>query len=1418
MFMMNLFARKNIFSKITSVFVIFAMFLQFSTPLLSVALADSVSTPTNITLTSDSLDVSGGETKSVSADTTGYENLKLSFDYDFTKLEGGESLSYGWSLDGGTTVNNLGSIEGVSSDENATGSVTDMDIPSSANGIANLVFSFENDGAQSGVNNQVSISNITLTGTEISASTSATFVLSVPDATITKSTLVDVSSGDQTTINTNVNTAISGVSSIAVSLQNTGTAASENVRIAPVNGGGHIQLWAKDTTGGNWFDINKVGWMPAEGISFTAGYNGTTSIYVFSDESTSYPLTINLIKVSDNSVVATDGATLTVEDESTGGPIENNPAIDNGYFAIDNSGFNVGFDVHDFVDVNNVTVELQKTDGTVLVSNTGKSDLFTLIDGKTDQSISTPFSIPTSATSDNYWTYGNRSSWTSADEPNKAVVTITQDDNTSKTITLSPYTVNESTPDATFTKLLENTPSIPTISACPVENTIKSTDLTNWYMGDTGTAGHNEIVANGLHVWTDSNTSTDKAAGYYYFSANGKSNLPLKDVCVPSIDQTNNTDGRLPSIQLTVDNNGNGQWYGNLVYEPTAGYGEGNWWSSKNFNIASGGGYTSMGTLQDYLDANPNMQILAIGYSLGSGVKGDTTINKITVGDTQYTFDLAPIDTSNFVFVGSPRYVRANNAGDESARILVSNTATDAQFFVDGSTAIAGELVGASTATTEWWKLKTSLLAGEHTIAAQVKINGVWQDIPGSAIAYSIDSPWAEYIIPQANQYFRPNDKVVRVKADDEFDQFNYMKTVINGTVTTVNRADCTDEGSYVLCDLQNLNLPDGTYTATTTTYTKANNRADKLVSPSFTIDNTRPTLSNFVITNSNSSNIYGEEIDVKADASDDSGIKNITFYITAPRSNDGVCDGNGTKLFTTTDLTSPYEASFDTSSLNGGYCLNAVAEDLASNHSLPIETIKVSIDNTVPSIPTLISPVNRGYSKTNDFYFDWSDSTDNNAGINYEFQSSQNPHTTNGILDVGVWNNIANGNSGQKNLTESKIHSVGAPDGDWYWQVRAIDAAGNKSAWTPVWKMTLDTHAPVTDINVSPVVDGKFTVSGHAGDNLALNRVYVQLSSQSQNLRCGGTTINLITTPFSTSKDWSVDYDIANLNQTGSSVKCAEGNYAAHAAVTDMAGNSSTAGWTNSFLVKNKPTLTGDYFRFKSTPTNNLNIGFHTTDLVDAKKVTITIYDKDGNEIIANTGDSTQMLDLLNSNPVDGISSPFYMPSATTSDGYWNFGNITWSNTVKPSYAVVSIDYGIGQHLTSDQIPFINNDDQTHVTYHQAIATMDNGETNPGGQTIGGRLSFAIGSIPSSNQNLGAGQVLGASTYNFTQFMKLGSKGNEVTELQKYLNENGFGPISVDGVFGSQTENAVKKFQTANPPLKVDGIVGIMTRAQLNK
>jgi len=63
------------------------------------------------------------------------------------------------------------------------------------------------------------------------------------------------------------------------------------------------------------------------------------------------------------------------------------------------------------------------------------------------------------------------------------------------------------------------------------------------------------------------------------------------------------------------------------------------------------------------------------------------------------------------------------------------------------------------------------------------------------------------------------------------------------------------------------------------------------------------------------------------------------------------------------------------------------------------------------------------------------------------------------------------------------------------------------------------------------------------------------------------------------------------------------------------------------------------------------------------------------------------------------------------------------------------------------------------------------------------------------------------------------GSEGPQVAQLQRQL-KYGYsayaGNLVIDGVFGPQTEAAVREFQRRTPGLKVDGIVGPATAAAL--
>ena len=123
-----------------------------------------------------------------------------------------------------------------------------------------------------------------------------------------------------------------------------------------------------------------------------------------------------------------------------------------------------------------------------------------------------------------------------------------------------------------------------------------------------------------------------------------------------------------------------------------------------------------------------------------------------------------------------------------------------------------------------------------------------------------------------------------------------------------------------------------------------------------------------------------------------------------------------------------------------------------------------------------------------------------------------------------------------------------------------------------------------------------------------------------------------------------------------------------------------------------------------------------------------------------------------------------------------------------------------------------VTNNVLNHSGGNSGLVGQNN--SSPAGQVLGA-------SIENNNKTEGTpqsiGEVLGAEKFIFTQYMKLGSKYGEVSELQKRLIAEGYYGGMIDGKFGKLLQKAVKDYQTTHPPLKVDGIVGPKTRAVLN-
>lgn len=182
------------------------------------------------------------------------------------------------------------------------------------------------------------------------------------------------------------------------------------------------------------------------------------------------------------------------------------------------------------------------------------------------------------------------------------------------------------------------------------DTVVTPTHLAGADFTETRKDGHYEFIAEdamndgGLHIWTESNTSTDKVAGYW------ESDQALDAMLAhePYIGYEP-WFGLEPGMQLVIDGDNDGVTDGLLVGEPTV-YGP-DWWLTggsaqylKDGAPDHGGGFGSEnhGTLAQWSTAFPSARVDAVGFSLGSGVFAEGTITFIQAGCLTLRFSVDP--------------------------------------------------------------------------------------------------------------------------------------------------------------------------------------------------------------------------------------------------------------------------------------------------------------------------------------------------------------------------------------------------------------------------------------------------------------------------------------------------------------------------------------------------------------------------------------------------------------------------------------------------------------------------------------------------------------------------------------------------------------------------------------------------------
>jgi hypothetical protein len=177
---------------------------------------------------------------------------------------------------------------------------------------------------------------------------------------------------------------------------------------------------------------------------------------------------------------------------------------------------------------------------------------------------------------------------------------------------------------------------------------IRPADLVS-ALNDVRSAGHYDFLAEGVHVKTDDTSGQAKVALYF----------PVTDAFPTSggVEWYGTTPA--PGAQLVFDADnitGNGNDYNVLVGESV--YGD-NWWLTSGSSATAkaadpsgtdngGNGSEWFGTLAQWKAALPTAKVLAGGFSLGSGIKGEGVVRAVNLGETSYVFtDTAAVVTKD---------------------------------------------------------------------------------------------------------------------------------------------------------------------------------------------------------------------------------------------------------------------------------------------------------------------------------------------------------------------------------------------------------------------------------------------------------------------------------------------------------------------------------------------------------------------------------------------------------------------------------------------------------------------------------------------------------------------------------------------------------------------------------------------------
>ncbi|KUM04440.1 hypothetical protein Cv017_14550, partial [Chromobacterium subtsugae] len=483
----------------------------------------------------------------------------------------------------------------------------------------------------------------------------------------------------------------------------------------------------------------------------------------------------------------------------------------------------------------------------------------------------------------------------------------------------------------------------------------------------------------------------------------------------------------------------------------------------------------------------------------------------------------------------------ATDTGSSSSDGVTSDNTPTVQGTAEANSTVTlyvdGTAVGTTTAdnTGAWfYNVSSSLADGNHSIRATATDTA--GNVSSQATAYSVTIDTATPTTPAISGLTTATDTGSSHSDGITSDNTPTLQGTApaNSTVTVYidgfQVGTTTANGSGAWSYSLSANLPDGNHGARVTATDAAGNVSTLSAAYSITIDTTAPNaptglaLATSSDTGSSHSDGITDNNQPTVQGTAEAG-STVTVYVDGTAVGTATANGSGA-----------WSYNLASSLADGNHSIRATATDAAGNISAQSSGYTITIDTTAPNAPTGL-----GLSVASDTGSSHSDGITDNNQPTVQGTAEANSTVTVYVDGTAVGTATANGSGAWSyNLASSLA------DGNHSIRATATDAAGNISAQSSGYNVTIDTTAPNAPTGLA-LATSSDTGSSHSDGITDNNQPTVQGTAEANStvtVYVDGTAVGTATANGSGA--WS--YNLAS--------SLADGNHSIRATATDAAGN----------------------------------------------------------------------------------------------------------------------------------------------------------------------------------------------------------------------------------------------------------------------